>query len=464
MFRTLSISVLLFSTMLCADPASAQTDGTYDPTFVQGTGFAGDVLAITRQPDGKLLIGGDQLTLYNGVAVKPIVRLGSDGALDTGFDVGDGPDSEVLEIAVQPDGKILVGGSFYNFNGVTSRRLVRLMLDGSVDNSFNIGTGANSAVAGVVVQPDGKILVAGSFSQWDGATVGGIVRLLVDGSVDPAFNVGAGTNSNVNDLVLRPDGKIVIGGYFTQYNGTTRNQLAQLNADGTLDTSFDPGEGGGTSYSVVGMALAADGKLICGGNFWTWQGATVNGLVRIGADGARDASFNSVGSAQPGIVKVAIQSDGKVLFGGTTGFGRLDPSGDADVTFDTGTSFTGGFQVTAEIELLPDGRVLVGGQFDMYNDHAVGSIVRLATDNVGINETEQLQASLWPNPTNRSMTIQWSGSEEAWITVRDLMGRTVLETVPTSSGTMLSLDDVPGVYSVEVRTATRVQRFTVVKQ
>ncbi|MBK7101003.1 MAG: delta-60 repeat domain-containing protein [Flavobacteriales bacterium] len=224
----------MFSPYLCADRVSAQSDGTYDPTFVQGTGFAGDVLAITRQADGKLLVGGDQLSIYNGVAVKPIVRLGADGTLDTGFDVGTGPDAPVQEIVTQADGRILVGGNFFNFNGVNSRRLVRLMPNGSVDNSFNIGTGANSMVTSVVVQPDGKVLVGGSFSQWNGATVGGIVRLLVDGSMDPAFNVGAGTNDNVNDVVLRPNGKIVIGGFFTQYNGTTRNQLAQLHGNGTL--------------------------------------------------------------------------------------------------------------------------------------------------------------------------------------------------------------------------------------
>jgi uncharacterized delta-60 repeat protein len=462
MFRAAPLFIFLFSSYLCADRASAQSDGTYDPTFVQGTGFAGDVLAITRQADGKLLIGGDQLSLYNGVVVPPMVRLGADGALDTGFDVGTGPDSPVQEIVVQPDGKILVGGSFFNFNGVTSRRLVRLMPDGGVDNSFNIGTGANSTVTSLVVQPDGKILVGGSFSQWNGATVGGIVRLQVDGSVDPAFNVGAGTNDNVNDVVLRPNGKIVIGGYFSQYNGTTRNQLAQLNADGTLDTSFDPGGGAGASYSVVGMALTADGKLICGGDFWTWQGATANGFVRIGPDGTRDASFSPGQATQVGVLKVAIQADGKALLTGTPGLWRVDTDGNADPTFDTGTGFFGGLQVVAAIEQLPDGRLLAGGQFSEYNGNPVGNIVRLATSDVGIHEPEQLQVSVWPNPSSGRMTIQWPGQGQVGATVRDFTGRTVLEQVPIYSGAVLALDGAPGVYMLEVRSASGVQ--PIVKQ
>ncbi|MBK7483890.1 MAG: T9SS type A sorting domain-containing protein [Flavobacteriales bacterium] len=463
MFRATLLFILLFSPYLCADRVSAQSDGTYDPTFVQGTGFAGDVLAITRQADGKLLVGGDQLSIYNGVAVKPIVRLGADGTLDTGFDVGTGPDAPVQEIVTQADGRILVGGNFFNFNGVNSRRLVRLMPNGSVDNSFNIGTGANSMVTSVVVQPDGKVLVGGSFSQWNGATVGGIVRLLVDGSMDPAFNVGAGTNDNVNDVVLRPNGKIVIGGYFTQYNGTTRNQLAQLHGNGTLDTSFNPGAGAGSSYSVIGMALTADGKLICGGDFWTWQGASVNGLVRIATDGARDVSFNGQ-STPTRIIKVAIQADGKALLAGTAGLRRVDTDGNADLTFETGTGFYGGLQVVAAIEQLPDGRLLAGGQFSEYNGNAVGSIVRLATSNVGIQEPEQLQASVWPNPSNGRMTIQWPGQEQAWATVRDLTGRIVLEQVPIFSGAGLSLDGAPGVYMLEVRSASGVQRLPIVKQ
>ncbi len=455
---------LFLLTLLSTVRGIAQSDGTYDPTFIQGTGFASNVQAIARQADGKLLLGGDQLGLYNGAAVRDVLRLGADGALDASFNVGDGPDSHVLKIVLQPDGRILVGGVFSNFNGVSARRLVRLMSNGAVDAGFSIGTGANGWVTCVAVQPDGKILVGGRFSQWDGTAAGGIVRLLADGSVDPEFNVGTGADDNVNVILLRPSGKILVGGNFDFFNGTARHLLAQLNADGTLDLEFDPGPGGAPDDKIRAMALLPDGKLLCGGDLETWQGIPVLAMVRLETDGSRDALFNSDASTYFGIIDIALQPDGKVLICGTMGLERFTEFGVVDPTFDTGTSFQGGFQVVQAMLQLPDGRLLAGGIFSEYNGNAVGNIVRLTRGDVGIHEAAKLQVAAWPNPTDGPLTIQWSNSDPVWITVRDLAGRTVLEHGPLRSGVELSLDDVPGVYHVEVRNASGVQRFPVVKQ
>lgn len=455
MFRPLSY-ILFVLACIPTDRAHGQTDGTYDPTFIQGIGFAGDVAAITRQPDGKLLIGGDQLTIYDNVPVRAVARLWPDGALDTSFDVGTGPDTYVRDIALQPDGKIIVGGGFLHFNGEFIRRLVRLLADGTLDPNFDIGTGADAVVSSVVVQSDGKILVGGAFEEWNGVAVGGIVRLLANGALDPAFIVGVGTNARVNDILLRPNGKIVIGGDFTEYNGTTRNQLAQLNTDGTVDTSFDPGVGAGQDNFVSCLAFTAEGKILCGGYFLTWGGVTVNGMIRVESDGSRDETFSPGHPDQIRTLTIGVQADGKLLYGGPGHFGRLEPDGTMDMTFDTGTGLYGGFEVAIKILVLPDDRVLVGGQFEEYNGHVAGSIVRLTTADVGIHETAKVQLAAWPNPTDGPLTIRWANKEEASIIVRDLAGRIVLEQGPVRSGVVLSLAEAPGVYTVELHTASGV--------
>ena len=195
-----------------------------------------------------------------------------------GFDPG--ANGGVLAVAVQPDGKILVGGFFEMLGGggtgTTPRnRIGRLNADGSLDTSFN--PGAQDYVRQFAVQSDGKIIVIGDFTGLGGATGttarSRIGRLNADGSVDPDFNPGA--NGRVRRMAIQPDGKIVVVGDFTMLGGggtgtTTRNRIGRLNADGSLDLGFDPGAGGDAPNSfaqVYAVALQADGKILVGGFF-----------------------------------------------------------------------------------------------------------------------------------------------------------------------------------------------------
>ena len=444
----------------------AQVDGTFDPTFVQGTGFAGDVYTIARQADGKLLIAGDELSLYNGTQVPAVVRLGADGALDTSFDAGEGPDGRVHRIAVQADGRILVGGTFFNFDGVPSRRLVRLMPNGSVDGTFAIGTAANDWVDDLVIQPDGRILVAGHFDQFNGVNVGGIVRLMADGSIDPNFNTGTGAEAEVYAIALRTDGRMVLGGYFSSFNGLTRNKVVQLNANGSVDTSFDPGVGGGSGVSIRALATTPDGKLLCGGDLFSWAGATVNGLVRLNADGSPDAGFDASATAQYGLLDVIVQSDGHILFCGSQGVDRVTSTGADDPGFDTGSGFFGGLQVVVDLEMLPDGRVLAGGQFDAYDGHAVGSIVRLTNADVGVRDEAVTSMRVWPNPSSGTIRVN-TGDPGALMSIRilDPVGRVVDRVQLRNDGMELRLPSDPGTYMVEVGTsAGGVMRLPVVRE
>jgi len=188
--------------------------------------------------------------------------LNADGSLDTDFNPSVGG-HHVSTSAVQADGKIIIGGDFTTVNGTSRNRIARLNTDGSLDTSFN--SGANNYVETITVQADGKIIIGGQFSAFNGTARNGIARLNADGTLDTSFNPGSGANSYVYTSAVQADGKIIIGGYFTTFNGTAHNRIARLNTDGSIDASFNPGSG--ANASVITSAVQADGKIIIGGGF-----------------------------------------------------------------------------------------------------------------------------------------------------------------------------------------------------
>jgi len=325
--------------------ARLNADGTLDTVFNPNAND--DVRSLAVQADGKILIGGSFRTLQpNGAATATtrnhIARLNADGTLDTAFNPN--ASSTVFGLVVQTDSKILVGGHFITLqpNGAatatTRRHIARLNADGTLDTAFN--PNANDWVYGVSVQADGKVLLGGHFTalQPNGAATATsrnrIARLNVDGTLDTAFNPNA--NDRVYDMAIQADGKVLIGGYFTTLrpNGaasaTTRNRIARLNTDGTLDTAFNPG----ADHVVYSLAVQADGKILIGGGFATLQanGAATPtariGFARLNADGTLDTAFNP--NANNLGYGVSVQADGKVLIGGT--FTTLQPNGAATPT------------------------------------------------------------------------------------------------------------------------------------
>ncbi|MEP6917202.1 MAG: FG-GAP-like repeat-containing protein, partial [Acidobacteriota bacterium] len=234
---------------------------------------------IAVQPDGKIIIGGSFTTLGGGGtgvnARSYLGRVNPDGSLDASFNPG--ANNSVLSVCVQTDGKILVGGNFTTLGGggtgTTTRNYIgRLNADGSLDTSFN--PGANARVHVIATQRDGRILVGGDFTMLgvSGTTIRNYLgRLNADGSVDGGFLSGA--NQGVYSLAVQTDGKIVVGGAFTALSDaatgtTTRNRLGRFSADGALDASFDPG----ANSDVFAVAVQGDGKILAGGSFTTLGG------------------------------------------------------------------------------------------------------------------------------------------------------------------------------------------------
>lgn len=252
------------------------------------TGFHPDanknVNAIALAANGQLVVAGS-FTALGGALRNRVGRLNADGSLDTGFDTAaGGPDGTVWAVAAQPDGKVIIGGDFLTVDGAARSRLARLNGDGTLDESFAIGDGASGIVQAILVQPDGKVVVGGSFATFAGWSCGRVARLTPDGSLDSGFQPGAGADTTVYALALQPDGKLLVGGNFTSFNGLSRVRLARLNADGTVDETFDPGAGANTQVRVI--ALQPDGKILVGGNFSEFAGRAFNGLVRLQGEAA----------------------------------------------------------------------------------------------------------------------------------------------------------------------------------
>jgi uncharacterized delta-60 repeat protein len=320
----------------------------------------------------------------------------------TGLGASEFADSRVFNVAVQPDGKMVVVGAFRTFNGTTVNGIVRLNADGTRDTAFTANTGTGFLGGGtvnsarrIVIQPDGKILLVGGGS-WQGSFAPYTLRLNADGTRD--FSLAETSFNQVTACVdVQADGKIVIGGEFTSLNGTPVNRIVRLNSDGTIDTAFVSNIGTGATSPfvnrVTGLQVQPDGKIVIIGSFQQFNGTTVNGIARLNADGTRDTAFTAnTGTGFTGggsQLSVRLQADGKIIIlGGFTFFNgtvnrrilRLNADGTRDTAFmnNMGTGFSLDF--TADAETQPDGKIVVVGNFTSVGGTPANGIARLNSD------------------------------------------------------------------------------------
>ena len=189
-----------------------------------------DVYSIALQPDGKIIAGGNFFVIGSTPQQNRIARINANGTLDPSFAVGTGADNNVQAVNIQPDGEILVGGSFFNFNGAPQNQIVRLNGNGSFDTSFTAGITGSSGVWTIKLQPDGKNLIGGSIGFVNGILRRGIARLSTDGSLDLFYPTGGagGADNLVRAVALQADGKVLIGGDFTTVGATARSRIARF--------------------------------------------------------------------------------------------------------------------------------------------------------------------------------------------------------------------------------------------
>lgn len=304
------------------------SDGTVDAAFdpLGATGkTSGSVNTVLRQPDGKIIAVGRFTRTDDNALRNNVARFNADGSLDAGFDPAVPFDG--FGAALQPDGKLLVAGEIFQTSPTIAYYLhiIRLNPDGTTDGSFNFTPvpGAGSTTVALAVQPDGKIVLGSIFAKIGGATRTNIARLNADGSLDAGFDTGAGVTSSrhtawVQAIVLQSDGTMFIGGTFDKVNGAARGNVARLTATGALDTTYTPALN--LNNAVFALAQQADGKLFVGGAFnqdLTSQRALPN-LIRLKTDGTLDTAFTAARSGLGAEVHgLALQSDGKLIVGGT---------------------------------------------------------------------------------------------------------------------------------------------------
>jgi uncharacterized delta-60 repeat protein len=299
-------------------------DGSKDTSFNIGTGFNGEVItSIENTTTGDIYVGGNY-TQFTGASNTRLIRLNSDGSKDTAFSIGTGFNAAVRSLALQSDGKLVVGGNFTTYTGSSYNRILRLNTDGSVDTTFSAGTGFSIALAGLgvttlLVDNAGKILCGGQVTGYNGNVIGNFVRLNTDGSVDTTFSSGTGFNSfTYGGIHQLSNGKYIVTGDFTQYNGASITRVARLNTDGTLDTGYTPSN---INNFVESSYLDSQERVYLYGGFTTVSGVTVNGITRLTSGGTYDNTFVvgtglSPAANQDGLAGPLVENVGSILYGG----------------------------------------------------------------------------------------------------------------------------------------------------
>jgi uncharacterized delta-60 repeat protein len=370
----------------------ATSPGEVDPTFNPGAvSFApfgtGGISSVLPQPDGKILVGG-AFTSVQGLTRNGLARLNADGSLDTTF-VPPFPVANqipfVRNMLLYPDGRILIAGQGLNVNNVPYA-IARLNPDGSLDPTFTLQPMAGG-VEGLARLADGRILIGGDFSNIGPTTIRTIARLNADGTLDPTFGVVAdGYGGRVISIVVQPDGDILAAGELVvTVGGIDYSLMVRFHPNGALDPTFRPVFN--SSAVVRTIALQPDGSMYIGGGFSTIDSIAVGSVARLTAAGAVDTSF--VGPVTPQDVRaLLLQPDGKLLITGNIflpplaperrAIARLDPSGAFD-SFYTGDGLGPG-GIGNALALQADGKVIVGGEFFMVAGFDRQKVVRLFND------------------------------------------------------------------------------------
>jgi uncharacterized delta-60 repeat protein len=382
--------------ILDATTHSGQPPGSPDGTFTPG--MNGDVLALALQTNGQILAGGN-FTFVNGTPENGIARLNANGSLDSaGFLNGSsGANGAVQAIVCQrTDNQIVIGGAFTSVDDIARNHIARLKTDGSLDTSFNPGPGADGpvyALAETFVNGGNKIYVGGAFSSISGGTSPNFARLITDspngGTLDSSFNAGSGPNGAVFAVAVYPTnspfaGKVLIGGAFTNVNNFTLNYIARLNGDGSVDTNFDLNLG--ASDTVRAIVIQNDGRILIGGDFTNVNGVALNRVARLNTDGTLDTNFvANVGAGVNSTVQaIAVQADNRIVLAGqfTQGNGitrnritRLLPNGAVDTTINFGDGANG--TIDALVIQPADQLFVIGGSFTQYDDQPHAHIARV---------------------------------------------------------------------------------------
>ncbi|MFV8379565.1 T9SS type A sorting domain-containing protein [Flavobacterium sp. LB3R33] len=403
----------------------SQNDADLDNTFNSNAqNFNSQIV----ENNGKIFIYSSTYVSPNYVGI--LYRLNNDGTIDNSFNFSGNLNSNGYPICieVQIDGKIIVAGAYYNSN---LKSINRFNSDGTIDTSFNLYQDIAN-IRAIKIQNDGKIIYGGYRPNNFG-------RINSDGFNDTTFLTGTNIyhstgNNNIGITCIKIDnnGKILIGGNYDRYNGTSTSGLTRLNNDGSIDNSLTTGTGFNFDWVIVkDIELQSNGKIIVGGGFSSYNGSSATRLIRINSNGTKDITFNP--AVNDIVNDIEIQTDGKIIVGGdftiaTGGISknrlcRFNIDGTIDNTFNILTGFNN--RIT-DITINSSNKILIGGSYTTYQGNVVNNIIRLkGTSNLSNEYFEQNKIKIYPNPVKE--TIYISNTTKMEYEIFDVLGKIVLK-------------------------------------
>jgi uncharacterized delta-60 repeat protein len=357
--------------------ARLSPDGSLDNTF-DAPGFLRGLPSVLFQSDGKLILYGD-------LDDEGLIRLNSDGTFDTSFfnTAGLAPGYAVLQLALLPNNQFLVLGNTGN------NQFVRLNSNGDLDQTYHAGAtlfvASNTGARILVPTADGKVIVGGVADDGLSGPRFLLERLNNDGSVDPGFDPGIGPSGgpgasflpvSIGAIAIQTDGKIIVSGYFSNFDHANRPGIVRLETYGSVDPTFNPGDGlEHVPVRASAIAIAPNGQIYATGKFIGQ--AKEDSLGRINPDGTLDPTFQpaQIDSSGKGPVptSLAVQPDGKLLFtfgingrAAKAGLGRFNADGTLDGTFAAEAGTPGIILVDgqpSQVRVQADGKIVLGGSF-----------------------------------------------------------------------------------------------------
>ena len=429
-------NILLFLILLLVSSTYSQSR---DVTYGTGSGFSGSgqyIYSSVLQTDGKLLIAGD-FDNFNGTSVNNFIRLNQNGTIDTAFknNLGTGFNYPVGDVAVQNDGKIIVlirtSATNTTFNGNSIRKVIRLNQSGTLDNTFNYyRQNLNFNSQKIAIQQDGKILV-GDYN--------GLVRANNDGSLDNSFTQGSITSTAGTEIIktikIDENDKILVAGTFVTYNGQPIKKLIRLNTDGSIDNTFNIGNGFESSLSYLGinsLEVQNDNKIVLGGEITEYNATMIPKVVRLNSDGSIDNTFNfSETNFDKELNIIKLQSNGSLVVTGrenTTGNGyisvaRLNSNGQNDNSLNISNGFFG--YECHSLQIQPDGKFIFLGDFYNYGSTTVNRIVRITNPVLSTEDFALDNIEIYPNPSKNIINLK--SITDYNYEIYDISGKTLIK-------------------------------------
>jgi uncharacterized delta-60 repeat protein len=365
-----------------------------DFTFVNSGGLTpnNSLEKIVKLSDGNYIVVGS-FTGYNSTIASGIIKINNNGIVDNTFTTNSGFSSifsstfSPFDVAEQTDGKLVCAGQFEFYSGVSLNNICRLNSDGTLDTNYSVGSGFDGPVYRLGIQSDNKIICGGYFSGYNGTSVYNICRLNTDGTLDSTFASWSGFDDFVFDLQVLNDDSIIVVGSFNYYNSFYyAPNIIKLHSDGNVDISFVQGTGfNGPALTVY---VDSDENVFVAGNFNQYNTyGTNNGIIKLNLSGDADSTFTSnIGAGcsygYPIYMKETLDNNLILsLFSGSTfngyangGIVKISKSGVFDPQFYANPGFN---NTVVDIAIDENNKILCLGSFTTFNNVIMNGIVKL---------------------------------------------------------------------------------------